>query len=186
MFTRARHAPICRTAMIAASLWLLPVPMPGQATPRHQPSTAAGAVVGGVLAGGLGFVGGALFATSVECNGGSSCQGFDALEAAVLGAIVGEILFLPIGVHVGNGQAGSIEADLLTSVFSGLGALGIGLAAERVEVLAIGIAGQIAFTVAMERMRGRQRTENVGLILGPASGGGVFIGARIRQCLVGC
>lgn len=118
-----------------------------------QPRSALPAVVGGVLGGGLGFVGGAIIGARVCLP---DCREFDALVGAVWGAFLGEALLLPLGVHIGNGTHGNLRADYGASSGMALVALGTGLAVSSLEILVLGIAGQIAATVWAERNTGAQ------------------------------
>lgn len=132
----------------------LPVPLPVTAgAPQEGGSTAA--LVGGGLAGGAvgavaGFYLGALMAS------GDDGDDLDFLSGAVAGAVIGEGLLLPLGVHLANRQAGSYTTSALVSL--GLAAAGLA-ALEAVHydppgapiVLIVVPVAQIAASIAIER-----------------------------------
>jgi hypothetical protein len=68
------------------------------------------------------FVGGALGAAI------SSGEGFDDIAPAAGGLVAGEVLLLPLGVHLGNGSRGDYALDLIASI-AGAG-LVVGAVAE--------------------------------------------------------
>ncbi len=174
--------------MFAATLCIHPASLHAQRISqiRTKPSSAGGAIVTGLLMGGLGFVGGALVGVAAGCTTNSSCIENEVLEGALVGAIIGEILLLPIGVHIGNRQAGSLGVDLVASLLGGLSTVGIVFATNSESLFWIGAIGQVALTVTLERSIGRRRSENIGLILNRTSNGRFLAGVRIRQCVIGC
>ena len=83
-------------------------------------------VAGGLTAGVVGFFGfgiaGALIASGMSDNQG---DGYEALGGFAIGALVGESVFLPLGVHLVNRRQGDYGVSLLAS--AGIAALGLGL-----------------------------------------------------------
>jgi hypothetical protein len=77
-------------------------------------SGAAGALAGGLIAGGLRSLG--------ACDDQDGCIGVYA-DWAVTGALLGQSLALPVGVHLGNDRRGRLAPALLTS--AGIGTVGL-------------------------------------------------------------
>jgi|GEM_PF-4981727 len=104
--SRAQHAPppgALRTVAPAA--------------PAANNAATGWLVLGGAAGAGAGIVGGALAGMAYSCM--DECG----YRAPLWGAIVGEIVLLPLGVHVANGRKGSYGLELLAS--AGLGAGGV-------------------------------------------------------------
>jgi hypothetical protein len=79
----------------------------------------------------------------------------DCIEGAFYGALVGESLAIPLGVHLADRRQGNAGIALATSV--AIGALGLGAAAATDEwrlLLAIPVA-QIATSIMIERHTAR-------------------------------
>ncbi len=110
-----------------------------------------GMVLAGVSAGAIGVFGGGFIGSAV--GGGNAICGDDAcgLEEAVYGAILGESVTLPLGVHLANRRRGNYGLSLLASV--GIGALGI-LAVDASNdgwpLLAVPV-GQLVTSILIER-----------------------------------
>ena len=101
---------------------------------------------GGILLGAGGLIGGALIGHRFE---GSPCE--DCLLGAFFGALAGESLAIPLGVHLGNDRRGDPGPALAASI--GIGAAGLGAAALSCQwgvLLAIPVL-QIAASIAIER-----------------------------------
>ncbi|MGH7512433.1 MAG: hypothetical protein ACREOQ_05845 [Gemmatimonadales bacterium] len=101
---------------------------------------------GGLLLGAGGLIGGALIGHQFE---GSPCE--DCILGAFFGALVGESLAIPLGVHLGNGRRGDVGPALAASV--GIAAAGLGAAALSRQwgvLLAIPVL-QIAASIGIER-----------------------------------
>lgn len=133
-------------------------PVLAAAADPSAPSTRAsipGMVLAGVTGGTIGVFGGGLIGSAV--GGGNAICGDDAcgLEEAVYGAILGESVTLPLGVHLANRRRGNYGLSLLASV--GIGALGI-LAVEASNdgwpLLAVP-AGQLVTSILIERATSR-------------------------------
>jgi len=159
----------------------IPAGVPGQLRQVTQPPSAAPAIFAGVLAGAGGLVAGAFLGASMVCSG-ASCEDFEALGGAVLGAALGEVLLLPIGVHLGNRSAGSLELDLLMSVTAGAVSLALATASEDGGVLLAGIIAQVGLTVWTERRTGRRSgpLRNANLLVRPSGGGEMLVGLSVR------
>jgi hypothetical protein len=111
-------------------------------------------IFGGLVGGAIGFFAfgfaGALIADS-QADDGS--DGFEALGGFVVGAVVGESVMLPLGVHVANRRRGDYALELLAS--AAIAGVGVGLTAAMedmgiVFLPAIPIA-QLATSIAIER-----------------------------------
>jgi hypothetical protein len=101
---------------------------------------------GGILLGAGGLIGGALIGQHFE---GSPCE--DCILGAFLGALAGESLAIPLGVHLANGRRGDAGPALAASI--GIGAVGLGAAALTEQwgiLLAIPVL-QIAASIGIER-----------------------------------
>jgi hypothetical protein len=93
-----------------------------------------------------GLIGGALIGQHFES---SPCE--DSILGAFFGALAGESLAIPLGVHLGNGGRGDVGPGLAASL--GIAAAGLGAAALSREggvLLAIPVL-QIAASIAIER-----------------------------------
>jgi hypothetical protein len=127
--------------------------------PRLQPLVQQTAPVGNMMFGGLvgGAIGffafgfaGALIADSQADEGG---DGFEALGGFVIGAVIGESLMLPLGVHVANKRRGDYALELLASAAIAGAGVGLTAAMEDMGIVflpAIPIA-QMAASIAIER-----------------------------------
>jgi hypothetical protein len=101
---------------------------------------------GGLLLGAGGLIGGALIGHQFE---GSPCE--DCILGAFFGALAGESLAIPLGVHLGNGRRGDVGPALAASI--GIAAAGLGAAAMSRQwgvLLTIPVL-QIAASIAIER-----------------------------------
>jgi hypothetical protein len=83
-------------------------------------------VAGGLTGGVVGFfafgIAGAFVASALSDDQG---DGYEALGGFAIGALVGEAVFLPLGVHLANHRQGDYGVSLLVS--AGIAALGLGL-----------------------------------------------------------
>ena len=132
----------------------------GALTGRGAPGYAGGLgrpVLGGIAAGalgaGVGFLGG--LAAYGACEGDEIC-----LSPALAGAIVGETLALPLGVHLAEGRRGSYPLGALASAAvtaAGLGAMSLvgdsGAPAQGIAVL-VPVA-QLLASITVERRTAR-------------------------------
>ena len=110
---------------ITFSRWT-PPPLGREIAPRPASSggtSVVGMTAGGLIGGAVGFAGGALIGATL--GGGNAICGDDAcgLEEAAYGAIVGQSVLLPLGVHIANGRRGNYGYSLITSMV--IGAAGI-------------------------------------------------------------
>lgn len=109
----------------------------------------------GALATFAGAYAGAHIGDQIEGNSGSSSEDYPV--GALVGFLVGETIGLPLGVHFGNARRGNFAGDLGISLLGHLGAIGLtGLTGSLVGY-AIGVAGQLAITVANERHVGGRK-----------------------------
>ncbi len=85
-------------------------------------------IIGGILAGAIGFFGGAALGLAIEqgvgCDNTNEMCGLGGL---ILGAAIGEVLFMPVGIHLGNKRGGNFFLDTLSSI--AVGAAGLGASA---------------------------------------------------------
>ena len=118
-------------------------------------------VLGGVLGGGIGLVGGAFAGAGLEIAAGCD-HDYCGIAGGLLGAMAGEIILLPLGVHLANGRQGNYGYALLASAGSAAGGLLLSLAAgaltgeEGIDVVlwAIPVA-QLASSIVVERRTSR-------------------------------
>ena len=90
---------------------------------------------------------------------GAIASDFEEDAAPLIGFFVGESLFMPVGVHLGNAGNGSFVGDLGISLLGNLVSVGIGSIAGGGAGYAVGAAGTLAIAVANERAVGRRRLE---------------------------
>jgi hypothetical protein len=124
---------------------------PGNAGGLSRP--VLGGLAAGALGAGLGFLGG--LAAYSACEGDEVC-----LLPALAGAIIGETLALPLGVHLAEGRRGSYPLGALASAgitAAGLGAMSLvgnsGAPAQGIAVM-IPVA-QLVASIAVERRTAR-------------------------------
>ena len=156
-----------RTPSPFASAALSPVIAPAYsplAADSMEGAAPALLVLGGAAGGAVGLVGGAyvgyfLAAGPNGCGDPGNPDDWCGFGGALLGAVVGEVSMIPLGVHLANGRRGSYGPALLasTGVFAG----GILLAAavrDESGILFWSIpAGQIAASMYVERATARKR-----------------------------
>lgn len=124
---------VLAAALAAMAAPAVPAQLPQPQPQRAEPRPVAGPVIGGILAGGVGFLGGALIAGTIAergigSSGGCPTDDLGCLIWSILaGAEIGEAIMLPIGVHLGGGRRGNFPLELLASV--AIGAAGLGMAA---------------------------------------------------------
>lgn len=103
-------------------------------------------IFGGILLGAGGLIGGALIGQHLER---SPCE--DCILGAFVGALAGESLAIPLGVHLANRGRGDVGPALAASI--GIAAAGLGaavLSREGGVLLAIPVL-HIAASIAIER-----------------------------------
>ncbi len=151
----------------AAPIPYLPAPAPYapalQESVRHVSDATLS--IGGVAGGALGFFGGGLLGYGVE-TGLAGCEGEEwcGFAGILFGAVIGEMVALPLGVHMANRSRGSYAPGLATSIVVGLGGLALagatgGIAAPLV-VPAIPIA-QILAAIAVERRSAARKLREI-------------------------
>jgi len=123
--------------------------------PAFKQPSLAGPIAGGVVAGFAGVVVGGLLGNSFD-----DYSSDDIPEGAILGLLAGEMLIMPIGVHLGNGRHGSFLADLGISVLLGVAVTAAAVATDDGAVLILGTAAQIASTIAVERGTAAKRARS--------------------------
>lgn len=89
-------------------------PLPGPRTVAAEPEAPRNAATGWLVLGGaagaaVGIGGGALAGLAISCEG--ECRAL----APVVGGLVGEVVLLPLGVHLANGRKGNYGLELLAS-----------------------------------------------------------------------
>lgn len=109
-------------------------------------------VWGGLLGATVGFFGGAFVGAAV------SGRGYDAVGGSILGALIGEALVMPLGVHYGNRCRGDLGLDMLTSIAISAASLLIINETDADESWLILVPiFQIGSTVAVERATAHHR-----------------------------
>lgn len=115
-------------------------------------------LAGGGLAGGaVGLFGGGVLGYTL--SGGGRICGDDScgLLGGVYGAAMGEVVLLPLGVHLANRARGNYGYSLLAS--AAVGAIGVGLAGatNSTELLLAVPIGQLISSVLIERATSRPK-----------------------------
>ncbi len=141
------HESLTVLSPLENSLWSFRHQLLGRTTEKKQDSIVA-PIWGGLLGATVGFFGGGFLGAGI-----SGQRGYDSIGNSVIGAIIGETLVMPLGVHYGNKRKGSFVLDLLTSLtIVGGGLLTIKeLDADESFLLFIPVL-QIGGTVAVERV----------------------------------
>jgi len=122
-------------------------PMP----PSESGRSTARLVAGGLLGGGLGLGAGALLGGLV--GGGNKICGDDpcGLDEAIFGAIGGEVVMLPLGVHLANGRRGKYLPSLAVSAaIAGVGIVLSGNGDHGEVMVAVPVA-QLVSSILIER-----------------------------------
>ena len=126
-----------------------PVPRTAAGLPaaaRAAKGNVGGMILGGVALGAAGLFGGALIGDRFQRY---PCE--DCIEGAFFGALAGESLTIPLGVHLADRRRGNLAPALAASI--GIGALGLGAAAVTDQwgiLLAIPVF-QVAASIGIER-----------------------------------
>jgi hypothetical protein len=81
---------------------------------QQQPARVGNLILGGLIGGAVGFFAGG-FAGAVLNDRDDDPDELDALAGFVVGAIVGETVTLPLGVHLANKRRGNFGQSLLAS-----------------------------------------------------------------------
>jgi hypothetical protein len=110
-------------------------------------------ILGGAVGGVVGMYGGLIVGASIENDPYSD----DITPGMALGFVAGEMLMLPVGVHLGNGRKGSFLADLGVSTVIGTGAILLTTVSDTGVPLLVGALAQYGAVVAVERVTARKR-----------------------------
>ncbi|MEP7029109.1 MAG: hypothetical protein ABI960_10975 [Candidatus Eisenbacteria bacterium] len=134
-----------------------PEPEPPRTPAFHAPSVRRSqpiilAPILGSLAGGIGL---AYAGLALGYAGNPNTQ--DISVGAIAGFVLGEMIGVPLGAHLGNGRRGNFAGDLGISVLTGLAGIGLGSLDSGGGAYLLGAAGQIALTIANERATARRR-----------------------------
>ncbi len=148
-----------------------------QAQDGNRDASVPGTIAGAILGGGVGFVGGAFAGGAIDVALTPSCQDLCAIDGIVLGAMIGEIVLLPLGAHVGNRGRGSLLADYGVSIAIGTAGAVSGVAVESGVLLGIAGAVQVAAVVFTEVMTSPRLT--VSPLVRRGSQGGTDIGLQM-------
>jgi hypothetical protein len=133
--------------------------------PPSHPGPLVLPILGGAVGGALGILGGGLIGLALyEEDSRDSFEFADDLDgivAVATGALIGEVLVLPLGVHLGNGRRGSYLHDLGISVLSGLGGLAVMAVTDGSTAgVLVGVSLHLGCVVAQERVTARRRAES--------------------------
>jgi hypothetical protein len=125
---------------------------------ERRQGSVAWPIVGGILAGGAGFLAGGYIGASFTFTPNAD---FSSIGGFIVGAPIGEMICLPIGVHLGNGRRGSFPLVFLASL--GIAGTGIAVTAAlddyRAPAITLPITAltQLIACVAIERTTGHSR-----------------------------
>lgn len=127
---------------------------PGVGQLRTQAPLAIPIVVGTVLGTFAGYEGALI--------GDRTSPAYDDIPVgAALGFVAGETIGMPLGVHFGNARRGSFLGDLGMSALGQAAAIGLSLLTSSSAGYFVGLAGQVALTVANERRVGARRDAEI-------------------------
>lgn len=154
----------CPGARVTASGSARSVPsgslLPGSLGPVRSDTVirhSSGALVlGGAIGWALGVVGGGFIGAGVEVRNTEHCYDWCGAAGFLLGAIVGESLLVPLGVHIANGRQGTYGKSAAASL--GIAAAGLVLApiTAGVSILPI-FPVQLGVSIRRERNTARLR-----------------------------
>ncbi|HEV2733337.1 MAG TPA: hypothetical protein VGV85_00815 [Longimicrobiaceae bacterium] len=119
--------------------------------------------LGGIAGGALGFFGGGLLGYGVE-TGLAGCEGeWCGFAGTIFGAAIGEVVMLPLGVHLANRSRGSYAPSLGMSLAVGLGGLVLASAAGASVPLVVPAipAAQILAAIAVERRTAARKQREI-------------------------
>ncbi len=120
-------------------------------------TSVVGMTAGGLVGGAVGFAGGALIGGIL--GGGNAICGDDAcgLEEAAYGAVAGQSILLPLGVHIANGRRGNYGFSLITSVVIGVaGIVVVDATNDGAPFIAVPVL-QLVSSILIERATSRPR-----------------------------
>jgi hypothetical protein len=125
---------------------------------KRRQGSIARPIVGGILAGGAGFLVGGF--SGAACTTTPTAD-FSGIGGFIVGASIGEAISMPIGVHLGNGRRGDFPLVFLASL--GIAGTGIWLTAAlgdyRTPAFSLPLTAltQLIASVAIERKTGHSR-----------------------------
>ena len=111
----------------------------------------------GLLAGAIGFFAGGFVGAEIDQAGSDGYEEWDGLYGFVVGAPIGEVLLLPVGVHLANNRRGNLPLSLLTSIGIAGAGIFVAIAAEEPYALLTIPILQLTACTAIERSTGRPR-----------------------------
>ena len=114
---------------------------------------------GGLAGGVAGTYGGLLVGVALDPNAD------DITTEMVAGLLVGEMLLLPVGVHLGNARKGSFLADLGVSVVIGTTAILLTSGTDSGVPLVVGAIAQYGAVVAVERSTAKKRLRDASILV---------------------
>ncbi len=136
--------------------WNAPILFPDRiAAPTSRHGSTVAMVAAGLGGGTVGFFAGGF--VGYELGGGNLICGDDAcgLEEAAYGAIAGESILLPLGVHLANHRRGNYGLSLLASAaLGGFGILAVNASNDGSPLIVVPIA-QLVTSVLIERATSR-------------------------------
>jgi len=145
-------APALKAQVLAPThfvTWKPTAPTPAMAivTPDsvRAPANGSGMILGGIAGMFAGYLVGGLAGAALYSD-----NGYDQLDAALLGGLIVAAFTTPAGVHLGNRRRGNYPDDLLVSIaISGLG-IGIATSTDQGAWLFLLPIGQIIGSALME------------------------------------
>lgn len=82
---------------------------------QQQPAPVGNLIMGGLIGGAVGFFAGGFAGAMLNDSDDGDPDELDALTGFVVGAIIGETVTLPLGVHLANKRRGNFGQSLLAS-----------------------------------------------------------------------
>jgi hypothetical protein len=144
-----------------------PVPYALAPAPALQESgrhvSDATLALGGIVGGGAGIIGGGLLGYGLETGAGCEGDEWCGFAGTVFGAMIGEVVMLPLGVHLANRSRGSYLPGLgmsLVVALAGLTLAGATGGAAPLMVPAIPIA-QLLTSIAVERRSAARKLREI-------------------------
>jgi hypothetical protein len=158
-------AAVAQSQPVAWQRWELPMAngshpvVPSQAIAATAPGDSPLLILGGIIGGAAGLYGGAL--AGYHLSGGDRLCGDDScgLYAGILGAAVGEMALLPLGVHLANRRRGDYGLDLLASIALGVGGSALASTSDSSVLLIAVPVVQLISVVLIERATSRSRAQ---------------------------
>ncbi len=151
----AQRLPEARFAAQAGSAAALPAAR--SSAVDSLPLTSTRLAMGGLAIGILSMAGGAIAGAIISCPNHHSKEEFCGMDGAFVGAAAGELVGIPLGVHLADRRHGSFGWDLVAST-AAVFALAPAVSASRLPPLILLVpAGQIAAAVVAERRTAREK-----------------------------